>query len=172
LEVKRIAHRPDVVPARERGGLDQRPGDRDRDALRALAEDLAEDERAHAEEADAEGDLFVEAGAERHDDAAEDAARARPREAERADDIRAGGAHEHGVEGAFEGDEGEARGRQGLLLAERPQRQDEERADRERQRRVHRQAVLGEAAELARHEIGGVADGEEDDAEVVGDEER
>ncbi len=57
-----------------------------------LAEDLAEDERAHAEEADAEGDLFVEAGAERHDYAAEEAPAARAREAERADDVRARGA--------------------------------------------------------------------------------
>ena len=34
------------------------------------------------------------------------------------------------------------------------------------------QAVLGEGAQLARDDVGGVADREEDDAEVVDDEDR
>ncbi len=46
--------------------------------------------------------------------------------------------HEHGVERALEADEDEARGREGLLLAERPEGDHEERAQRQRQRRVHR----------------------------------
>ena len=71
-----VAERAGVVPGREGGRLADAPDDRDEEPPQPLPKrSLAQHGGAHAEEADAEGDLLVEAGAQRHHDAGEDRSR-------------------------------------------------------------------------------------------------
>ena len=147
-------------------------GARDVDLL--LRDEPHEQLRAETVEDDAERELLVEAGAQRHDEADEaplvlDARR--PGE-DAADDVAGDDAHEHRVDDALDRDLDELVRTERLTATEQRERAGEDDADRERREQVRRPVAVAEPEERTGDHVGGVLDAEEHDGHLVDEEDR